>query len=346
MKRLRVGINGFGRIGRAIFRVNHKHDLFDVVAINDINPDAANLAYLLRYDSVHGAFPDPVAHTANKLIVKGREIAVHSQADILEVPWHEQGVDVLIDAAGRPGNAAAMHGCLNGVGHYINTHSAPAASKVKTVVFGVNEGDFDPGRDTIISASICDTVALSPVIKLIADRCGIECGFLTTMHPWLGTQNLLDGNADFTRGADDVQSHYALGRAAVNNLIPKATTAVTAAEAVFPGIAQKIESFSYRVPTNIVSSAVLNLVLADAVSKEAVIDLFERFEREQKWKIIENSVEPKVSMDYCGNEFSTAIDHRWTTIKNGRNLRLVYWYDNEWGYSARVVDIVKLIAQH
>lgn len=345
MKRLRIGINGFGRIGRAIFRLNHRYDLFDVVVINDINPDVANLAYLLRYDSVHGAFPDPVLQQGNTLSVKGQETTLHCHADIREVPWHAHGVDVLIDAAGLPANAAAIASLAKRPGHYIHTHATDNPAQVKTVVFGVNEGEFEAARHRVISASICDTVALGPILKLMQDRYGIECGFLTTLHPWLAAQNLMDGHADAARAPDAEQSHYALGRSAINNLIPKATTAVMAADALFPGISGKIESFSYRVPTNIVSSAVLNLVLSDAVSKEGLIDLFHGFARTQTWNILENSAEPKVSLDYSGNAFSAALDHRWTAVKNGRNIRLVYWYDNEWGYSARVVDIVKLIAQ-
>ncbi len=346
MKRIKLGINGFGRIGRAIFRINHQYNLFDVAIINDINPDTANLAYLLRYDSVHGAFPDAVGVDQEKLIIRNHAIAVHHCPRILDVPWQEHGVDVLIDASGAKGNAAAGPALLDMLGYYINTHAATEAEHdVKTVVFGVNEHEFDPLKDRLLSSSICDTVALGPVIKLLEDHYGIESGFLTTLHPWLGGQHLLDGSADFSKAPDGMDSHYALGRSAVNNLIPKSTTAVLAADAVLPGILKKIASFSYRVPTTIVSSAVLNLSLANPADQGELIEMFYRFEREQHWKIISNSIEPKVSLDYSGNEFSTAIDQRWTMLKNGRNLRMVYWYDNEWGYSSRVVDLVKLIAE-
>ena len=344
VRRLKIGINGFGRIGRAILRINHQLDLFDVVVINDINPDLANLAYLLRYDSVHGAFPGGVGVGAGKMIVGGKTIAVHHHAHIRGVPWQDHAVDVLIDASGSRENLAAAADGSAMAGHYLYTHAVRGEANIKTLVFGVNEDEFEPLRDTLISASICDTIALGPLVKLIEQRYGIACGFLTTLHPWLSDQHLLDGPANASRAPDGMDSHYALGRAAINNLIPKSTTAVVAADLMFPGLSQKLESFSYRVPTNIVSSAVLNLTLRDTAEQAELIEMFYRFEREQKWKIITNSTEPKVSLDYGGCEFSVAIDQRWTMVKNGRNLRLVYWYDNEWGYSSRVVDLVRLIA--
>lgn len=344
VKRLKIGINGFGRIGRAVFRLNQKYDVFDVVAINDLNPDIANLAYLLRYDSVHGAFPDPVAVQDDKLLVREQAIAVHCCPRIQDVPWREHGVDVLIDASGSRESAAAAAGLVGTIGHYIRTHAASDAAPMKTLVFGVNQDTFDPHADRLLSASICDTIALAPLIRLLEDRYGIESGFLTTLHPWLAEQRLLDGHADSSRVPDGMDSHYALGRSAVNNLIPKSTTAVAAADLIFPGLSDKIDAFSYRVPTSIVSSAVLKLTLAQTADQAELIEMFYRAEREQGWKVIANGVEPKVSCDYGGSEFSVAIDHRWTVLKNGRNLRLVYWYDNEWGYSARVLDLVRLIA--
>ncbi len=343
MKRLKIGINGFGRIGRAIFRISRKYDVFDVVAINDLNPDLANLAYLLRYDSVHGPFSGSVIADAGTLVVDGSAIAVHQQAHMLDVPWQDHAVDVLIDASNCGESLATMSENRDVVGHYIRTHAAYGVANVKTLVFGVNETEFDPPADTLISASICDTIALAPLIKLLEQHYGIESGFLTTLHPWLSDQHLHDGPAVASRMLDGLDSHYALGRSAVNNLIPKSTSAVLAADAVFPGLSEKLESFSYRVPTNIVSSAVLNLTLAGKAKQAELIEMFYRFECEQKWKIITNCTEPKVSLDYAGCEFSVAIDQRWTIVKNGRNLRLVYWYDNEWGYSSRVVDLVKLI---
>jgi glyceraldehyde 3-phosphate dehydrogenase len=343
VKRLKVGINGFGRIGRVIFRLNQKYDLFDVVVINEINPDIANLAYLLRYDSVHGPFPASVAIVDGKLHAGDSAASVYHRDRILDVPWLEHGVEVLIDATASNENAAAITELLGAMGHYVTTHAAAKGRDMRTVVFGANENTFDPRRDRLISSSICDTIALAPLVRVLEDRYGIESGFLTTLHPWLQDQNLLDGHADRSKPWDGYDSHYALARSAVNNLIPKSTTAVQAADALFPGLSQKIEAFSYRVPTNIVSSAVLTVNLAQNADQRELIEMFYLFEKQQNWKIFNNSIEPKVSSDYCGNEFSVAIDHRWTTVRDGRKLRLVYWYDNEWGYSARVMDLIRLI---
>lgn len=358
MRRLRIGINGFGRIGRSVFRIIHQQGLFDVVAINDINPDPVNIAYLLRYDSMRGIFPGVVSVGERGLSVNGHEVSLHHCVNILDVPWAEHGVDVLIDASGVRENGVALAESSNAVGHYIYTHamhaasperrrnfSASVAQRVKTVIFGVNEDQFNPQNDRLISSSICDTIALGPVIKLLEDSYGVDSGFLTTLHPWLGDQNLMDGNPNPRRARDDKQSHFSLSRSAVDNLIPKTTTAVRAANAVFPGLSEKIESFSYRVPTSIVGSAVLNITLKRLADQGELTEMFYQFERVQKWSIISNSMEPTVSSDYSGNEFSAIIDHRWTVVKNNRQVRLVYWYDNEWGYSARVVDIAKLIAQ-
>lgn len=359
VRRLRIGINGFGRIGRTIFRILREQNLFDVTVINDINPDSANLAYQLRYDSVRGVFPGTIVSSDKKLIVNGHDIAVYTCAQIADVPWGEH-VDVLIDSSGVRENMASIARtvfCIGSGGHYIHTHAVLATNferrrdfrtiteKVRTVVFGANEAQFDPANDKLISSSICDTIALGPIIKVLEDAYGIESGSLTTLHPWLGDQNLMDGNPDPRRTHDNMQSHFALGRSAINNLIPKSTTAVMAADAIFPLLSQKLESFSYRVPTDIVASAVLNVSLVNEAEQAELIERFYRFEREQKWSIISNTVEPMVSTDYSGSAFSTTIDHRWTVLKRGRNLRLVYWYDNEWGYSSRVVDIVKLIAR-
>ncbi|HEY8098437.1 MAG TPA: glyceraldehyde 3-phosphate dehydrogenase NAD-binding domain-containing protein, partial [Methylobacter sp.] len=289
MKRLKIGINGFGRIGRTIFRILQEQDLFDVAVINDVNPDVASLAYQLRYDSVRGGFPGKIVVGEGKLTINDRDIDVYHRANIVDVPWSDR-VDVLIDSSGVRENIAAISTtalCCESDGHYIHTHAVHAAyperrrdltpsiaESVKTVVFGANEAEFAPARDRLISASICDTIALGPIIKLIEDAYGIESGSLTTLHPWLGDQNLMDGNPDPRRTNDNMHSHYSLARAAVNNLIPKSTTAVRAADAVFPLLSEKIESFSYRVPTDVVASAVLNLALTKPADQADLIEKF------------------------------------------------------------------------
>jgi len=343
MERLRVGINGFGRIGRAIYRINLKKNLFDIVAVNDINPDIKNMAYLLKYDSTYGRLEENVSHDENSLIVQAGKVRVYHKARILEVPWEKHDVDIVIDSSGVKANFQAIMTGKSNVKHFIVTNSPSA--EIKTIIFGVNEDGFDPEAHRVISSSICDTIALTPLLKLITEAHEIESGFLTTLHPWLPYQNLLDGPSVSWSQPGDVFSHYALGRASTQNIIPKSTSAILAADHVLPGLSRKVQSFSYRVPTQIVSSAVLILLLDKSIKQADLLGRFYQYEENQKYKVIRNSVEPLTSVDYRGEEYSAIIDHRWTKVENHRHVKLVYWYDNEWGYSSRVVDLVDKISQ-
>ncbi|MBT3393564.1 MAG: aldehyde dehydrogenase [Waddliaceae bacterium] len=345
MKKIRVGINGFGRIGRAIFRINELSEDMEVVVINDINPDIKNIAYLLQYDTTYGRLNKNVTCDDNSLIIEDKKIDVYHSKNILDVPWDDYNVDIVIDSSGVSSNLEAIKSDdVTNVKHFIITNAA--GGDVKTIIFGVNEDEFDPKEHRILSSSICDTISLSPLLKLIQGSHNIEGGFLTTLHPWLGYQNLLDGPSASWSQPGDIYSHYALGRSSINNLIPKSTSAILAAEHVFPNLSQKIQSFSYRVPTSIVSSAVLILQLDKEICPEDLKGRFDDFEKEQKYHVIKNSEEPLTSMDYAQEDFSVIIDHRWTKVENKNLLKMVYWYDNEWGYSSRVVDLVVLVAEH
>ncbi len=345
MKKVRIGINGFGRIGRAIYRINHRKQNFDIVAINDINPDIKNMAYLLQYDTTYGRFNEIVEHKKNQLHVGSHKTNVYHKEKILDVPWEKHGVDIVIDSSGIYANIGPMLHDNSRVKNYIVTNSPSGYKDVKTIIFGVNEAECDPDKQKVFSSSICDTIALTPILKLIQQTHQIESGFLITLHAWLSYQNLLDGASASWSQPGDIFSHYALGRASTENLIPKSTSAITAADHVFPGLSGKIQSFSYRIPTKIVSSAVLILLLNKDINKPELQSRFQEYEETQKYKIIRNSVEPLTSLDYCGEEYSTIVDQRWTKVENGRHMKLVYWYDNEWGYSNRVIDLVKEISK-
>lgn len=344
MKRIKVGINGFGRIGRTIARVNREKNIFDIAAINDINPDTKNLAYLLKYDSTYGRFADNVGSDENTLIIGDRAIPVHCNPKVTDVPWEKHGVDTVIDASGDKSNLDAMIGYSGPVRQFIVTHAASGYDGVKTVIFGVNESSFNPGKHKIVSSSICDSVALSPLVRILTENHGIESGFLVTLHPWLSYQKLLDGKSIPISYPEDSLSHFALGRSSINSLIPKSTTAVQAASSVFPGLSDKIRSFSYRVPTNIVTGAVLTVMLDKSIRKSDLIARFEEAEKEQQWNVFKNSWDPLTSLDYLGSDYSIVMDHRWTRVENNRHVQIVFWYDNEWGYSSRVVDFLKLMA--
>ena len=340
---MKIGINGFGRIGRAVFRINELQEAFDLVVINDINVDNNNIAYLTEYDTTYGRFNHEVTANDKSIQYNNKKIDIFHKENILDVPWDEYDVDVVIDSSGIEENLNNIKFKNNTkVKHYIVTNAA--GDGVKTIIFGVNEDEFNPKEHKILSSSICDTIALSPIINLIKETHDISGGFLTTLHPYLGYQNLLDGPSASWSVPGDIDSHYALGRSTINNLMPKATSAVFAADHVFPGLSNKLQSFSYRVPTSIVSSAVLILQLERDIDVNSLKKRFEEFECSQKHHIIKNSVKPLVSIDYAKEDYSVIIDHRWTKVEGGKLLKIVYWYDNEWGYSNRVVDIVKLIA--
>ncbi|AUH50143.1 hypothetical protein CXB49_04565 [Chromobacterium sp. ATCC 53434] len=343
MRKLKVGLNGLGRIGRTLFRINQQRQLFDLVLINDVQQDAANLAYLLKYDSIHGPLPERIGFASRRLTVGEQAIALSHCADVTAAPWLEHGIDVLIDASGDIGNPARLAAWRAFSGWTVTTH-AVSHPEVSTVVFGVNEHAFDPRRQRRLATSICDAVALAPVAALLQRHFGIARGYLLTLHPWLGQQRLQDGPA-LTAGIDALQSHFALGRAAVGNLIPKTTSALQAADAVLPGLSQKLQALSYRVPTNIVCSAVLDVELERPTGARELDALLRQAEQRQTLPILRNGSEPLVSNDYRGSHYSAIVDQRWTAVQHQRHARLMYWYDNEWGYSSRVMDLVEAIAR-
>lgn len=342
MNPLRVGINGFGRVGRAVFRIAHQRRAFSVVAINDINPDPANLAYLLSYDSTYGRFGEDVCVCDGHLEVAGNRVAMYRANAIDEVTWEAQGVDIVVDASGVQRNVLQAPGAIRGsVRKVVVTHSP--AEVDATIVLGVNEEEYDPARHHVIAASICDANALAPVAKVLDRAFGISHGFLTTLHPWLSYQNVVDGPSRSQAFPGQVYHHYALGRASLDSLIPKPTTAIEATRRVLPNLSQEFLCFSYRVPTAIVTSGDLSLALSRPAKVEDVIASLEEYEKGQAWRILHNSVEPLVSIDFCRSEYSATVDHRWTMVANGRLLKIVLWYDNEWGYGHRVVDLVQFI---
>lgn len=342
---VKVGINGFGRIGRAVFRVNHENPRFEVVAINDINPDAANLAYTLKYDTEYGRFKGGVDVSGGGLIVDGQKISVFHKSAIDDVPWADLGCEVVIDASGVHTNVeAAPEVISSGVNKVVVTHTYEGLVDF-TMVLGVNEEDYDPSSQHVISSSICDSVAASPLIKLIDDKVGIDSGFLTTLHPWLSYQNVLDGPSISWTWPGQLYHHFAVGRSSVGTLIPKPTSAVQAISMVLPDVAEKLQCMSFRIPTPVVGAANLYLHLKEDTTVEAVHEWIEESIRSQSWPIFNTTLEPLVSVDFVGTSESLTLDKRWTEMSSPRHLFLVFWYDNEWGYASRVVDTVCLVSK-
>ena len=344
-KKLRIGIHGFGRIGRAVARINFERGAFDLVAINDINPDIHNLAYLLKYDSTYGRFKGDVQADGASMLVDGREpIRVSHAAEPGAAPWAESGVDIVIDASGRPVAPAQLEKLkAAGIRHVIVTNETPASVPVKPVIVGVNHESI-ARSDFALSSCTCDANAFVPVMSILQENFGIEYGSLTTLHPWLGYQKLLDGGALPDSNPAHIQSTYVLGRNATLSLIPKTTSCIRASSRVLPWLDEKFVSVSYRTPTMIVSSADIVVKLERPTDAATVINAFEAFERRQRYQVINNGREALVSIDYAGTPWSAAIDHRWTSSRKAGQLKLILWYDNEWGYGSRVVDLVDHLA--
>lgn len=341
---INVGINGLGRIGRSIFRIlSHFHDV-NVVHINDTNPENENLVYLLKYDSYYGRFNYDLRANGKAIYFGDKKINVTHEESISDVNWGDSYCDYVIEASGIHSNLDKLPSLLfKGVKKVIVTYSPDEVDK--TIILGANEDEYDPEKHNIISSSICDAVAFTPVYKLIDDLFGVEAGFLKTLHPWLSYQNLLDGPSLSWGNPGKIYHHYAVGRASTASIIPKPTTAIAAANKVVPGVVDKVKCYSFRIPTPVVGAADITLSLKSKIRINDLIDAIHQFQKEQKWPILYLNTEPLVSVDFTGTDYSAIIDNRWIELINNKFLNLTLWYDNEWGYSRRVVDVLRCIAQ-
>lgn len=344
---LRIGINGFGRIGRSFFRINSQKKLFKVEAINDIDPNVANHGYLLKYDSIHGRFERQVEVSADgtNLLVNNEPIHFYSFDNISDVPWSSHNVDVVIDATGVDKNIISCRNLISGkdIDNVIFTHS-PSESVDLTLVFGVNEDDLDPESHKVIAASTCDATATAPILFLINEAFGIQQGYITTLHPWLSYQNLLDGSVRSVASPGHYWEDFSLGRASNTSLIPKNTTLIQALSKVIPNIAKSLDAISFRVPTGIVAASDLSLVVASDVTVDEVNELLLEESRINP-DLIGYSDDHLVSVDFTGIEQAVFVDARWTHVQNQKMIKLVLWYDNEWGYCHRVLDLVSKIEE-
>ncbi len=336
----RLGINGFGRIGRNVARINQMHGPFELVVINDINPDIGNLAYLFKYDSTLGKYPGTVKAGDGAIEIDGRSIAVYSRDDIGEVPWAEAGVDVVIDCTGVSQNVLSGGRLVKQkrVRKMVVTHASPHVDK--TIIMGVNEHTYASGRDHVLSSSICDANAIGPVISFLERRYGIDSGFVTTLHPWLSYQKLVDAPLQSQANPGHFWNDYRLGRASGGALIPKETTAVSALLAVLPALQGRLDAISYRVPTHVVSSADLTLSLAKSVTSNELTQALE--ELATSCRYVQLNREPLVSVDFEQTDASCHIDMQFARVVGRNMVKVVVWYDNEWGYSHRALDVAAL----
>lgn len=340
-KKPKIGINGFGRVGRTVLRVNKFRDLFDVVAINDINDDIENLAYLMKYDSIHGTLQDDIEVVGNEILCRDFRIKVFSERKIEKVPWNDLGVDVVVGCTGNLENVEHAKKCLGESVKKVVFSDSPVNVDF-TFVFGVNENEYDHRKHNIVACSICDVVGLGPALVKIEERYGIQYGFLLTLHPWLFYQNIMDGKPKSVAFMDKPWTHHAIGRASVGTLIPKNTSLVPALERVMPSIKGKLEGMSFRIPTEVVASANVSLMLEKDAETQEVKDFLSSCCRKP---VMGYTEEPMISVDYKYNDYSCIVDGKWIEVLHKRLLRMVTWYDNEWGYSSRLIDIIQYILE-
>jgi glyceraldehyde 3-phosphate dehydrogenase (phosphorylating) len=333
---VRVGINGFGRIGRNVLRaaVMAKQADLEFVGVNDIT-DTKTLAHLLKYDSVHGRFPGTVEAKGDNLVVNGREIRVTAIKEPEKLPWKEQGVELVLESTGRftDREQAAKHLTAGAKKVVI---SAPAKGEDITICMGVNQKKYDPAKHHVISNASCTTNCLVPVVKVVLDNWGLVHGFMTTVHSYTNDQQILDlPHKDLRRA-----------RAAALSIIPTTTGAAKATSLVIPEVKGKLDGVSLRVPTPDVSLVDLTVEVEKKTTIEEVNAAFKNAAQGELKGILDVSDEPLVSTDYIGNLFSSVVDSKSTNVIDGTLVHVSSWYDNEMGYSARCVDLLAYLGAH
>ncbi|MFS1514880.1 type I glyceraldehyde-3-phosphate dehydrogenase [Chengkuizengella sp. SCS-71B] len=329
---VKVGINGFGRIGRNVFRAALSNPEVDIVAINDLT-DVKMLAHLLKYDTTHGKLDATVEVGEASLMVNGKEIKVFAERDPGNLPWGDYGVEIVVESTGIFTEKSKAEAHLKGGAKKVII-SAPAKNEDVTVVLGVNEDEYDAANHTVISNASCTTNCLAPFAKVLSDNFGIVKGMMTTVHSYTNDQNTLDLPHKDARRA----------RAAAENIIPSTTGAAKAVSLVLPELKGKLNGMAMRVPTPNVSVTDLVVELEKNVTVEEVNNALKTASEGPLKGILNYSEEPLVSSDYNGDPASSTIDALSTMVVGDNMVKVVSWYDNEWGYSCRVVDLCSYVA--
>ena len=333
---IKVGINGFGRIGRAVLKTVLKDpecSNIEIAAINDLT-DPATLAHLFKYDSVQGVFPQEVTSTSDGILIDGKAIKVFSERDPARLPWKDLGVEIVIESTGLFTKREAAKQHLDAGAKKVII-SAPAKNPDVTVVLGVNQETYSPGEHDIISNASCTTNCLAPVAKVLHDSFGIKKGLMTTIHSYTNDQRILDlPHSDLRRA-----------RAANVSMIPTTTGAAKAVALVLPEIEGRLDGMAIRVPTPNVSLVDLVVEVEKSASTDEVNSLFHEAADNRLKNILRVEENPLVSIDYNGDPFSSIIDGPSTKVMQGNMIKVLAWYDNEWGYSNRVKDLLKFIGR-
>lgn len=329
----RVAINGFGRIGRAFFRIAASYGDLEVVAINDVALKSDQAAYLLQYDSVYRRFESEVGYDDKSLIIGDKRINLLAERDPAALPWKESEIDVVIESTGifRTAEKAGMH--LEAGAKKVII-SAPAKGAVPTFVFGVNHEKYDAERDNVISAASCTTNCLSPIAKILNDEFGIEKALMTTVHAYTADQRLVDtGHPE----------EWARGRGAAQNIVPTTTGAAVAVALVLPELKGKLDGMALRVPTATGSVTDLSAVLEKSVTVEEVNDALRKYARGSMQSILKVSEVPLVSSDCVGDPSSAIVNLPSTSVLADNFVKVLAYYDNEWGYTNRLVDLTSYV---
>lgn len=329
---LKLAINGFGRIGRLVFRTAMKRQDIEIVAVNDLT-DAAMLAHLLKYDSVHGALDAEVTSEGEYLVVNGKNVRVYAETDPAKLPWEELGVDIVVESTGRFTDYDAAHKHIEAGAKKVIV-SAPGKN-MPTYVMGVNNENYDAANDVVVSNASCTTNCLAPVAKVLDEQFGIKRGMMTTVHSYTNDQKILDlPHKDYRRA-----------RAAAQSMIPTTTGAAVAVAKVLPQLQGKLDGMAIRVPTPNVSLVDLVVELEKDVTPEDVNAALKAASENELKGILAYSELPLVSIDYNGNNASSTVDSLSTMVLEGNLVKVLAWYDNETGYSTRVVDLAEYMAK-
>jgi len=329
----RVGINGFGRIGRNIFRAARGYDSFEVVAANDVT-GAATLAHLLRHDSILGPYPGEIRTSENTILVDDRPIQIFSTAAPGEIDWAGLGVEVVIESSGLFTNAERARAHIDQGGARKVIITAPAQGEDITICIGVNDAAYRPDQHNVISNASCTTNCLAPVAKVVHENFGIESGLMSTVHAYTGDQRLLDAPHPDPRRA----------RAAALSLIPTSSGAAEAVAKVLPALQGRFRGMALRVPVPNVSIVDFTVLTSQETTAEAVNTAFRSAAEAELHGILRVEDEPLVSIDFRGDSHSSVVDGQLTVMAGPRHLKVLAWYDNEWAYSCRVADLTKLVA--
>lgn len=326
--KVKVAINGFGAIGRKALRGAIDNPEIEFVAINDL-VEPQILAYLLKYDSNHGTFDGDIDHTDDSIIVDGKEIKIFNKKDPAELPWDDLGVEVVYESTGlfTDANDAKKH--LEAGAKKVII-SAPATNEDLTVVLGVNGDEYDPAKHDIVSNASCTTNCLSPIAKILNDEFGLEKGLMTTIHSYTSSQNLLDGPYKWKK--------ITRGRAAGENIVPTTTGAAVATTDVLPELEGKLDGMAVRTQTPTGSLIDLVATLEQDVTVEEINEVMKKYADGEMKGILQYNEEPIVSRDIIGNSHSSIYDANYTKVIQGNMVKILSWYDNEWGYAQRLND--------